>query len=86
MPNTSVHFPGTMLKQLDDLATEAGVSRNRLIVEACRKTLDRRREWPEGFFDSDRFSAEDLETLRSGWADFDESIALSRRSRKAPPF
>ena len=86
MPNTSVHFPGSILEELDELAAESGLSRNRLIVDACQKTLERRRDWPTGLFDPDRYSADDLEILRSGRAEFDEGIVSARRSRKAPPF
>jgi hypothetical protein len=86
VPNTSVHFPGTVLKELDELAAEIGTSRNRLIVDACRKTLERRRDWPEGFFASDRYSADELRALQSGWAEFDQGITTARRSRRMPPF
>ncbi len=86
MPNTSVHFPSTLLEDLDHLASEKGLSRNRLIVEACRQTLRRRKAWPAGFFDDSRFVTEDLEALRAGCDDFTKNLLDSRADRKEPPF
>jgi hypothetical protein len=84
MPSTSVHFPDSLLEDLDHLASEAGLSRNRLIVDACRELLRRRREWPPAFFDDSRFSAEDLTDLRATAEGFEERIVATRRSREAP--
>ncbi len=50
MANTSVHFPEGMLDELDRLAEDRGVSRNRVIVDSCRLVLRSRRQWPDGFF------------------------------------
>lgn len=86
MPSTSVHFPDFLIEELDRFATERGVSRNRLIVEACRATLRQHQEWPEDFFDDSRFLPRDLEDLRRSAADFDEKLVQSRRDRDAPPF
>lgn len=86
MPSTSVHFPDSLLEDLEHLASEKGVSRNRLIVDACRETLRKRREWPAGFFDDSRFSAEDLEDLRASAGGFERDLAAARRNREAPPF
>ena len=86
MPNTSVHFPGSVLEELDELAESIGSSRNRLIVEACRRTLDQRKQWPPDFFDPNRLSPEDLKLLREGAESFREGIVAARRSRKEPPF
>jgi hypothetical protein len=86
MPSTSVHFPRPLLLDLDHLAAEQGLSRNRLIIEACRETLCKRREWPSEFFSDARFRAEDLEELRASSRDFEEDLAAARCSRDAPPF
>ena len=86
MPSTSVHFPEPLLEELDRLATERGLSRNRLIVEACRDSLRARKAWPEGFFDEDRLSRRDLEELRSGAVEFEKTLFASRQTRRAPPF
>lgn len=49
MPSTSVHFPKSLLEDLDSVAAEQGVSRNRLIVDACRNTVQKNRAWPQFF-------------------------------------
>ncbi|RMH19100.1 MAG: hypothetical protein D6696_11530 [Acidobacteria bacterium] len=85
MPSTSVHFPDSLLAELNHLASEAGVSRNRLIVEACRETLRRRRRWPPGFFDDSRFRTMDLQDLRASATSFEQGLAAARRNRDDPP-
>ena len=51
MGSTSVHLPDNLLKGLDELATESGTSRNRLIVRACQALVSTtRKSWPAGFF------------------------------------
>jgi len=37
--STSIHFPEGVLEALDRAARGAGMSRNRLVVEACRSYL-----------------------------------------------
>ncbi len=86
MPSTSVHFSESLLDDLDHFASERGLSRNRLIVEACRETLQRRKEWPEIFFDDFRFRPEDLEELRSSSESFEKNLSATRRNRDASPF
>jgi hypothetical protein len=86
MPSTSVHFPDSLLEDLEHFASETGVSRNRLIVDACRDTLRKRQEWPPGFFDDSRFSAEELEDLRASAESFEQELAAARRNRETPPF
>ena len=85
MPNTSVHFPVGVLAGLDRVAAEKGISRNRLIVESCRRTVEEARP-PDEFFTDDHLSAADLQLLRGGRRDFDEALDDSRRSRARPPF
>ena len=86
MSNTSVHFPGPLLANLDRIATERGVSRNRLIVESCRRTVEERARWPQDFFSNDHLTAKDLQLLQDGCEDFEQAIRSARRSRTAPPF
>jgi hypothetical protein len=86
VPNTSVHFPEGMLDELDRLAEERGVSRNRVIVESCRQAVRSRRQWPDGFFSDTHRTAEDLQELREGAEEFSRALAGARRSRRAPPF
>lgn len=86
MPNTSVHFPEPLLASLDRIAAERGISRNRVIVESCRRTAEERAQWSPGFFSNDHLSAEDLRVLREGCEDFEGAIRAARRSRTDPPF
>lgn len=84
MPSSSVHFPDGLLDALDRLAEARGVSRNRLVIEACRALLDQQaRHWPLGFFDPP--SPEDLAVLRGG-DDFLAGIRAARQSRSEAPF
>jgi hypothetical protein len=85
MPNTSVHFPEGLLDELDRLAEERGVSRNRLIVDSCREVIRVRRQWPDGFFSNRHLSAEDLEELERSADEFTATIEAGRRSRRGSP-
>jgi hypothetical protein len=85
MANTSVHFPDGLLQELDRLAAERGVSRNRLIVESCQLLVRSRRCWPDGFFANEHLRNDDLEELQDGWQEFYRSIEASRKSRSRPP-
>ena len=86
MPNTSVHFPSRLLEELNRLAAERGVSRNAIIVESCRRVVEERTAWPEGFFDEDRLTRDELAELRSGEQAFVEQIRKARKNRKSVPF
>jgi predicted transcriptional regulator len=85
MGSTSVHFPDALLAELDHVAAERGVSRNRLIVDSCRSAVRARKHWPDGFFSNARFSSGELAELQGGAAEFAETIARSRRNRRKPP-
>lgn len=83
MASTSIHFPSGVLEQLDRAAVEAGVSRNKLVVEACRALLARqRRDWPEDFFAEDRLTEEEREELRAGASELTAAVVEARRSRR----
>ena len=86
MANTSVHLPDSLLEELDRLAAERGVSRNRVIVESCRRLLEESKVWPEGLFTNDHLSKDELAELRRSEEDFLEGILESRRSRVEAPF
>lgn len=86
MPNTSVHFPESLLASLNRIAAERGISRNRLIVESCRRAAEERALWPADFFSDDHLSADDLRMLGEGGEDLDRAIRAGRRSRTDPPF
>lgn len=85
MPNTSVHFPKPLLASLDRIAAERGISRNRVIVESCRRTAEERANWPPGFFSNDHLSAEEVKVLQEAGGEFDRAIRAARRSRTKPP-
>ncbi len=86
MPNTSVHLPQSLLDGLDRIAAERGMSRNRLIVESCRRAVEERACWPAGLFSNDHLSDAELEELRQGEREFLEAVAAARRSRAGGPF
>jgi len=75
-----------MLDELDRLAEERGVSRNRVIVDSCRLVLRSRRQWPDGFFSNADRTADELRELEAGAEEFARALAAARRSRRAPPF
>lgn len=63
------------------------MSRNRVIVEACRALVgEGRATWPPDFFAEDRLSRKDLQLLRSGMKGWLEGIRAARRSKKEAPF
>ena len=86
MANTSVHFPEGVLDELDRLAEDRGVSRNRVIVDACREALRARRQWPAGFFSNAHRTAAELRELQGGAEEFARTLAAGRRGRREPPF
>ncbi len=87
LASTSVHFPKGLLEALDRAASDVGVSRNRLVIEACRKLLEqRRRKWPPGFFDNSHLTASDLDALRDVGDAFTAAIEESRQSSTEAPF
>ena len=85
MPNTSVYFPESVLSGLDRVAEERGMSRNRLIVESCRRVVEERTRWPADLFSNDHLSDAELQELQEA-EDFLETIEDARHSRTRPPF
>ena len=86
MANTSIHLPESLLEELDRLAAERGVSRNRLIVESCRRVVEERSCWPGELFSNDHLTEQDLKELRQGERAFQEAIGVGRKSRASTPF
>ena len=86
MPNTSVHLPQSLLASLNRIAAERGVSRNRLIVESCRRAVEERTCWPPELFSNEHLSEIELQSLRQGEQDFLAVVDGARRSRPRPPF
>ena len=85
MPNIRVHFPEPVLESLDRIARKQGKSRNRVIVESCRRTIEEQARWPDGFFSNDHLSAEELRILQEECEDFEHAVRATRRSRAEPP-
>ena len=87
MPSSSVHLPHGLLAQLDALARRLGVSRNRVIVDACRRAVETDAgEWPPGFFDHSHYSREEREELEGAHDELMSIIEASRSSRSSGPF
>jgi hypothetical protein len=86
VPNTSVHFPDGLLAELDRLAKERGVTRNRVIVDSCRQTLRATRQWPDGFFSNSHRTSAELRELQAGAEEFDRTLTAGRKSRRKAPF
>ena len=85
MASTSVHFPEALVEELDRIAKERGVSRNRLIVEACRRVIRERDVWPAGFFSNQHLTPDDVSEIEDGANDFSADILSARRNRPVPP-
>ena len=85
MPNTSVCLPQSVLAGLDRIAKERGISRNRLIVESCRRVVEERTCWPADLFSNDHLSERELQLLREGEDAFLDGSAGARRSRARSP-
>jgi hypothetical protein len=84
MASTSAYLPPSVVEGLDRIAAERGVSRNRVILEACERYLEEHGgEWPAGFFHAD-LSAEDLAELRAGGRELEDAIYAARRDRPVP--
>jgi hypothetical protein len=74
-----------LAEELERAARRRGVSRNRLIVEACRSILGQgAREWPDGFFAPERLSRGDRAVLRRSFHEWSDRIRAARRSKNAP--
>lgn len=87
MATTSIHLPPDLLEQLDRIANDRGVSRNRVIVESCRVTVQNHRgRWPEGFVEGDQLTDDDLELLRGGADGFLADLLAARVNRAEAPF
>ena len=77
---TSVCLPPEMVADLDRVAAARGVSRNRVILQACEALLAADYgSWPEGFFDP--VNEEDLAELRAGGLEMEAAIRSARQNR-----
>lgn len=84
MPSTTIHFPPETLERLDAVAKRRGISRNRLVIEACERAVSEDAgKWPAGFFETE-LGEEDLAVLRRSGREMEQHITESRRNRGAP--
>ena len=87
MPSTSVHLPEDLIRRLDRAAKRRRVSRNRLIMEACRAIVgEGERDWPEGFFSRDHLSGRERALLHDTFDDWLGGLEEARRSKTRAPF
>ena len=93
VPVIRVRFPAAVLAGLDRMAAEKGISRNRLVVESCRRAVGETpppevevTRPPDEFYTHDHLSPADLRLLRRSRGEMDRAIKNSRRSRTRPPF
>ena len=81
MPSTTVHLPDPLLKKIDQIVNEIGISRNRFIIQACEEALQNSAgRWPEDFFEPD-LSAANLRLLKEGVAEMEAAILRMRKNR-----
>ena len=78
---TTVHIPAKVLAAAQRRAKALGISRNRLIVQALERELERPSAWSPGFLDALRHTGDDDK------AAVDDMLAHIRRNRrsKKPP-
>jgi predicted transcriptional regulator len=87
MPSTSVHLPDDLIAALDRAAKRRRVSRNRLIIDACRALLGSGSSvWPEDFFTADRLTSRDRRVLQESFEEWNDAIAAARHSKRKAPF
>ena len=83
MPTTTIHLPAA----LDAVAARRKASRNRLLVEVCRRLVDEDRgAWPASFFEMTHLSAKDRRELALAGREMNKAIRGARKSRRTPPF
>lgn len=85
VPSTTVHLSENLVEQLDRVARSRGVSRNRVVVEACERLVAAERgEWPAGFFDR-RLDEADRAALHAAGQELEDAVVQGRRDRPVPP-
>ena len=78
---TSVHIPAALLREVDRRARRAGISRNRFIVQAVERALERETSWSPGFFER----LADVTAEEAAAVDDLVRQMGKRASRKGPP-
>ena len=81
MPSTTVHIPDQLLSKIDQTVREQNISRNRFIVQACEKALEKGAgKWPRAFFQK-KVPDEDLRLLEEGSREIERAIIQTRKNR-----
>ena len=87
MPTTTIHLPSELLRALDAVAARRKASRNRLVVEACRRLVEEDvGEWPVGFLAMTHLSQRDRLELAAAGKEMEQAIRVARRNRRGVPF
>ncbi len=82
MPSTTIHFPQEILDDIDRAANNNKISRNKFVIEACRRILaEKQGSWPEGFFSTP--GPDGGELLETSVKEMEQAIFSSRRNRGA---
>ncbi len=86
MPSITIYIRDETLKRIDAIARRRRISRNRLVLEALEKVLDRDAgEWPEAFF-TPPTDEQDREMLTDATRELETAVLGARRNRRAPLF
>jgi len=86
VPTTTIHLPEPLLHALDAVAARRKASRNRIVLEACRRLVEEDLgEWPAGFFQMAHLSPRDRKELDAAAKAMEAAIRTGRRNRRAPP-
>jgi metal-responsive CopG/Arc/MetJ family transcriptional regulator len=80
--STTVHIPPELLERIDARARSMGLSRNKLIVQALRRDLDRGSDWSPEFLQAlDSFGHSTSPEI----ADAADEMLDDILSRRSPP-
>jgi hypothetical protein len=83
MATITIYVPEEFLADIDRAAGAAGISRNRLVIQACRNAMERHGgDWPAEFFRDD-LPASDKKLINEGTRDLGREIRAARRGRGA---
>lgn len=86
MPTTTVHLPSELLRALSGVAARRKTSRNRLVVEACRRLVEEDLgEWPVGLLELAHLSPRERRELAAAGTEMERAIRGARRNRRRPP-
>jgi metal-responsive CopG/Arc/MetJ family transcriptional regulator len=83
MPSTTIHFQDNLLADIDRVAADLEISRNRFVIEACKTALAQHNGvWPEDFFSTD-LTVADQKLLTEAADEIVTTIFRGRKNRGA---